>query len=214
LYALLSNAELERHYWEWRSANEQIPQDATQTTTLNVAAGTSITNGHTSWGSSTLTLTNDPQTDIKWPDKLDAAAKRALENARAAGRRFFKAKYDLRYKVLKAYYDYALNAELIRLEQGNQRLLRTIATVADTRCLAGRSGQRDVLKSSNEADVSSNDIAKHPFGTIKARMGATHFLMKTLPRVAAEMALHVLAYNMTRVMNIMGTKPLIAAMRA
>jgi hypothetical protein len=49
---------------------------------------------------------------------------------------------------------------------------------------------------------------------LKARMGATHFLMKTLPRVAAEMALHVLAYNMTRVMNIMGTKPLIAAMRA
>ena len=45
-------------------------------------------------------------------------------------------------------------------------------------------------------------------------MGATHFLMKTLPRVAAEMALHVLAYNLTRIMNIMGTKPLLAAMRA
>jgi hypothetical protein len=52
------------------------------------------------------------------------------------------------------------------------------------------------------------------FGTIKARMGATHFLMKTLPRVAAEMALHVLAYNLTRVMNIMGAQPLMAAMRA
>ena len=47
------------------------------------------------------------------------------------------------------------------------------------------------------------ETVEHPFGTIKARMGATHFLMKTLPRVAAEMALHVLAYNMTRVMNIM-----------
>ena len=58
------------------------------------------------------------------------------------------------------------------------------------------------------------ETVEHPFGTIKARMGATHFLMKTLPRVAAEMALHVLAYNMTRVMNIMGTKPLIAAIRA
>jgi transposase len=58
------------------------------------------------------------------------------------------------------------------------------------------------------------ETVEHPFGTIKARMGATHFLMKTLPRVAAEMALHVLAYNMTRVMNIIGTKPLIAAMRA
>ena len=58
------------------------------------------------------------------------------------------------------------------------------------------------------------ETVEHPFGTIKARMGATHFLMKTLPRVAAEMALHVLAYNMMRVLNIMGTKPLIAAMRA
>jgi hypothetical protein len=58
------------------------------------------------------------------------------------------------------------------------------------------------------------ETVDHPFGTIKARMGATHFLMKSLPRVAAEMALHTLAYNMTRVMNITGTKPLIAAMRA
>ncbi len=49
---------------------------------------------------------------------------------------------------------------------------------------------------------------------MKARMGATHFLMKTLPRVAGEMALHVLAYNLTRVMNIVGSKPLLAAIRA
>lgn len=45
-------------------------------------------------------------------------------------------------------------------------------------------------------------------------MGATHFLMKTLPRVASEMALHVLAYNITRVISITGVRPLIAAMRA
>jgi transposase len=58
------------------------------------------------------------------------------------------------------------------------------------------------------------ETVEHPFGTIKARMGATHFLMKTLPKVAAEMALHVLAYNLTRVMNIVGIKPLMAAVRA
>ena len=58
------------------------------------------------------------------------------------------------------------------------------------------------------------ETVEHPFGTIKARMGATHFLMKTLPKVAAEMALHVLAYNLTRVMNIVGIKPLMAAIRA
>jgi hypothetical protein len=58
------------------------------------------------------------------------------------------------------------------------------------------------------------ETVEHPFGTIKARMGATHFLMKTLPRVASEMALHVLAYNLTRLINIMGIQPLMAAIRA
>jgi transposase len=58
------------------------------------------------------------------------------------------------------------------------------------------------------------ETAEHPFGTLKMRMGATHFLMKTLPKVASEMALHVLAYNLTRVMNIFGIKPLLAAIRA
>jgi transposase len=58
------------------------------------------------------------------------------------------------------------------------------------------------------------ETAEHPFATLKMRMGATHFLMKRLPKVATEMALHVLAYNLTRVMNIMGVQPLLAAMRA
>ena len=58
------------------------------------------------------------------------------------------------------------------------------------------------------------ETVEHPFGTLKMRMGATHFLMKTLPKVAGEMALHVLAYNLTRVMNIMGIKPLLAAIGA
>jgi transposase len=56
--------------------------------------------------------------------------------------------------------------------------------------------------------------AEHPFGTIKSWMGATHFLSRTLPKVAAEMSLHVLAYNLKRVMRIMGNGPLIEALRA
>ena len=54
---------------------------------------------------------------------------------------------------------------------------------------------------------------EHPFGTIKMWMGATHFLMKRLPHVRTEMALHVLAYNLKRVISILGTAPLIAAIR-
>jgi transposase len=58
------------------------------------------------------------------------------------------------------------------------------------------------------------ETVEHPFGTIKSWMGSTHFQMKTLKRVGSEMALHVLAYNLKRVINIMGTRPLIAAMSA
>jgi transposase len=58
------------------------------------------------------------------------------------------------------------------------------------------------------------ETVEHPFATLKMRMGATHFLTKRLPKVATEMALHVLAYNLTRVMNIMGIQPLMAAIRA
>ena len=58
------------------------------------------------------------------------------------------------------------------------------------------------------------ETAEHPFATLKMRMGATHFLMRRLPKVATEMALHVLAYNLTRVMNIIGVQPLMAVMRA
>ena len=58
------------------------------------------------------------------------------------------------------------------------------------------------------------ETVEHPFGTLKMRMGATHFLMKTLPKVASEMALSVLAYNLTRVMNIVGTRALLAAISA
>ncbi len=58
------------------------------------------------------------------------------------------------------------------------------------------------------------ETVEHPFGTIKSWMGSTHFQMKTLKRVGTEMALHVLAYNIKRAMNIMGIAPLIAAMGA
>ena len=56
--------------------------------------------------------------------------------------------------------------------------------------------------------------SKHPFGTLKAWMGATHFQMRTLPRVSTEMSLPVLAYNLRRVINILGAKPLMAAIRS
>jgi len=70
------------------------------------------------------------------------------------------------------------------------------------------------LDENPEAMRQRRETVEHPFGTIKARMGATHFLMKRLKNVRTEMALSVLAYNLTRVMNIVGIRPLIQAMGA
>ncbi len=56
--------------------------------------------------------------------------------------------------------------------------------------------------------------AEHAFGTIKSWMGMSHFKTKTLKRVSTEMSLHVLAYNLTRMINTMGVKQLIEAIEA
>jgi hypothetical protein len=69
------------------------------------------------------------------------------------------------------------------------------------------------LDANPQAMRQRRETAEHPFATLKMRMGAIHFLLKRLPKVSTEMALHVLAYNLTRVMNIMGVQPLLAVMR-
>jgi transposase len=70
------------------------------------------------------------------------------------------------------------------------------------------------LEDNPDKMATRRETAEHPFGTIKAWMGATHFKMRTLKRVATEMALHVLAYNMKRVIAIIGTPMLIKAITA
>ena len=59
-----------------------------------------------------------------------------------------------------------------------------------------------------------SQTVEHPFGTLKFWMGATHFLTRTLERVRTEMSLNVLAYNMKRVINLLGITPLMQAIRA
>ena len=70
------------------------------------------------------------------------------------------------------------------------------------------------LDAQPEAMRLRRQTVEHPFGTLKAWMGSTHFLTKRLPRVGTEMSLHVLAYNLKRVMRILGVVPLMQAMRA
>ena len=59
----------------------------------------------------------------------------------------------------------------------------------------------------------AHKTVEHPFGTLKAWMGATHFLTRTLDKVRTERSLHVLAYNLKRMITILGVGPLMAAIR-
>jgi hypothetical protein len=74
-------------------------------------------------------------------------------------------------------------------------------------CIKARSGQRAVA-------VRARETAEHPFSTIKAWMGATHFLGKGLKAVRTEMSLHVLAYNLRRMMATLGMSRLRRALAA
>jgi transposase len=65
-----------------------------------------------------------------------------------------------------------------------------------------------------EAARLRRQTVEHVFGTLKAWMGSTHFLTKTLPKVHTEMSLQVLAYNLKRAIKILGAGPLMKAMRA
>jgi Transposase DDE domain len=69
------------------------------------------------------------------------------------------------------------------------------------------------LVANPDAMRTRREMAEHQFGAMKMRMGATHFLCKTLPKVATYMALCVLTYNLTRVMNIVGVEKLLEAIK-
>jgi transposase len=70
------------------------------------------------------------------------------------------------------------------------------------------------LDGAPEAMRLRRQTVEHVFGTLKAWMGSSHFLTRTLPRVQTEMSLQVLAYNLKRAIKVLGTEPLIAVMRA
>jgi hypothetical protein len=70
------------------------------------------------------------------------------------------------------------------------------------------------LDQAPEAARLRRQTVEHVFGTLKAWMGSTHFLTRTLPKVQTEMSLQVLAYNLKRAMKIIGAGPLMKAMRA
>jgi len=71
-----------------------------------------------------------------------------------------------------------------------------------------------LLKQHPDAMRQRKRLVEHPYGTIKHWMGSTHFLMKRLPNVQAEMSLHVLAYNLRRAINVLGVAKIMEQLQA
>lgn len=98
-----------------------------------------------------------------------------------------------------------LRAQCTKSEQG-RRIMRT-PEEERLEAMAGRMGARPGLM------VQRASTVEHPFGTMKWGWDGGHFLLKGLRKVQGEFSLMTLAYNLRRVMNLLGVECLLEALR-
>ncbi len=151
-YALLNSPDVEKAYWKWRAAIEQIPQAGTQATTLMLNAGTSLQNGQASLANTILGAGNMTSSDIRWPSKLTTQARAALESARAAGWQYRAAIFAVRRAVLAAWYRYGRTAAVLRLNQRRRQLLATSAALSRSGISLGGKSAGQWLAGQNAVD--------------------------------------------------------------
>ncbi len=157
--AFLANGELEAAYFEWAAAVSKVEQAGSYPNTpLSINFSYMFSAGRMkSFDRTTVTAGPDPMQNLSFPSKVYRGAVVALDEAKAAGRRFAAAKFDLQRKVLNAWFDYALMAERIRISQGNLALLRLINDTAAGRVRAG-APQLDLLRADIEQRRAEDDL--------------------------------------------------------
>ena len=157
--AFLANGELEAAYFDWKAAMARIGQAASWPNS-NLAAGYGylFSGGNIKgWDRSTFTFGPDPSMNLQLPIKPAQAGKAALQDARAAGYRFWALKFDLQRRVLYGYYDLALVEERIRIQRKNVELLRGMSESVRARVEVGVSEQ-DLLKAQTEHRLAQNEL--------------------------------------------------------
>jgi outer membrane protein TolC len=158
--AFLVNGELEAAYWDWRAALENVDMaGAYPNSDVQVGYSYMFSGGRMkSWDRSTLSAGFDPSVPLRWPQKVQQAAKVALAQAQTAGAGFANAKFTLQQKVLTAYLNYALAAEKIRIQRDNVSLLELLVNQAGDRVKTG-GAQQDLLKAQMQHRLARNDLA-------------------------------------------------------
>ncbi len=157
--AFLANGDLHAAYFEWKAALERVAVEAASPNT-NVSLGFEYLfsdESMKSWDRTTLTVGFDPMQNLSFPKKVVVSGRAALEAARAAGKRFAAAKFELQRQVLTAYAEYALLAEKMRLQRELVALRRVAAESARGRLAAGGE-QRDLVEAEMELRLAENDL--------------------------------------------------------
>lgn len=147
--AFLANGELEAAYFQWAAAVHRIQQAGGYPNTPLAIGFEQMFEGGTSFNDTSVSIGPDAMENLAFPPKVYQAAKVALDDARAAGKRFTAAKLDLQRKVLNAWYSYALLAERRRIQKGNVALMTLITETAVSRVQAGAQ-QQDLLRAEVE----------------------------------------------------------------
>ena len=164
--AFLANGELEAAYFEWDAAVSRVQQAGAYPNTPVAVGFEYMFSGENmkAWDRTTVTVGPDPMENLAFPTKTYQAAKVALAEAQAAGKKFLAAKFDLQRRVLNEYLDYALLAEKGRIQQDNAALLKLVFDTAVSRVQAG-AAQQEVLRaevayrlSENESKVTESDL--------------------------------------------------------
>ena len=193
-YAVLNNPDVEKAYWKWRAAIEQIPQAGTQLTTLMLSAGTTLQNGRASTANTILGAGNMTSADIRWPSKLSADAKAALQAARAAGWQYRSEIFAVRRSVLAAWYRYAQTSVVLRLTMSQRAILHSLAALSKAGISTGGRDPGQWLAARNSINQLQTEIIElrnrlpRDLATLNALLGrpaaATLNPPDTIPNIA------------------------------
>jgi cobalt-zinc-cadmium efflux system outer membrane protein len=158
--AFLANGDLEAAWFDWRAALARIDVAGAYPNT-NVSFGFQYMfspGNMKAWDRTTLSVQPDPMQNLSFPTKVYAAARVALDEARAAGERFAAAKFTLQQQVLTAWLDYALLAEKVRIARDDVALLAVLDATAAGRVGAG-GPQRDLVQAGIDRRLAENRLA-------------------------------------------------------
>jgi outer membrane protein TolC len=158
--AFVANGELEAAWLRWNAALERVRIEGGYPNTNLAPSFSYLVSDHQmkAWDRTTINVAFDPMENLAWPSKVSQAAKVALDEATAAGRRFEAAKFQVQRDVLDAWLELALQEEKVRLQSERVELSRLVVASATRRVQTGGL-QSDLLRAQVELDLGENELA-------------------------------------------------------